>query len=139
MAGFLDTSGAVAKWQRKHLAASEVPEDLPRRVVARRSRDAAPGVGTRAAQVQPTHRRTVVGITEHGPGREELVERERSVEDVSSDQAELAFEVKRREYLAREDARLESRRVPLDRHAYPARGSSPRGPCSVVPGTLRRC
>src|SRR5260221_2160033 len=69
----------------------------------------------RAAEVETFYRRAVVGIAEHRPGREQLVERERAVKDVPADEAELALEVERRKYLAREDARLEIRRVTVHR------------------------
>src|SRR6266700_7849750 len=107
MSGFLDTSGAVTKQQRKCLATPQVPEDLPRRVVARRSGDAAAGMRTGSAQVQPAHRRAVVGVAEHGPRRKELVERQRAVEDIPADHAELALEVERGEYFPGDDALLE--------------------------------
>src|SRR5882762_2009202 len=96
------------------LAAPEVPEYLPRRVVARCSGDAAAGVRARGAEVETFHRRAVVGVAEHGPRREELVERQRAVEDVPADHAEVALVVERREDFSREDARLEVRCVAVD-------------------------
>src|SRR5213592_3784077 len=69
---------------------------------------------TGSAKVQPAYRRAVVGVTEHGPRRKKLVERERAVEDVPADHAEVALEVERREDFSREDARLEIRCVAVD-------------------------
>jgi hypothetical protein len=39
----------------------------------------------RAAQVQPAHRRAVVAVAEHRPRGEQLVGRQRAVEDVAPD------------------------------------------------------
>src|SRR6266496_6003454 len=101
--------------RKKHLAASEVPEYFPRRVVARSSRDASARMGARAAQVKAAHRRTVIGVAEHRARREQLIEGERAVEDVPADEAEIALEIERREDFSREDARLEIRRVAVHR------------------------
>src|SRR6516225_9892680 len=77
----------------------------------RSPRNAAAGVRARGAEVEPAHGRAVVRVAEQGPRGEELVERQRAVEDVSADHAEFALEVERREDLSREDALLEIRRV----------------------------
>src|SRR6266851_2600843 len=57
----------------------------------------------------------IVGITQHRSGRKQLVERERAMKDVPADEAELAFQVERREDLAGEDALLEIRGAAVDR------------------------
>src|SRR5882762_1973067 len=78
------------------LAAPEVPEYFPRRVVARYSGDASARMRAGTAEIESAHGRAVVGVAEHRPRREELVERERTVEDVSADHAEVAFQVEGR-------------------------------------------
>src|SRR6267154_5874338 len=97
------------------LAAPEVPEYFPRRVVSWCSGDAAAGVRARGAEVEAFHGRAVVGVAENRAGGKELVERQRSVKDVTPDHAEIALEIERREDLAREDARLEVRGVAVHR------------------------
>src|SRR5258706_1005927 len=99
----------------RSLGAPETPEYPPGRVGARRAGDAAAGMRARATEIKPAYRRAVVGVAEHRPRREELVERERAVEDVPADQAEVALEVERREDFAGEYASLEVRRVTVHR------------------------
>src|SRR5260221_7148364 len=108
----------------RSLAAPEIPEYLPRRVVARRAGDAAAGMRARATEIKPAYRRAVVGVAEHRPRREELVERERAMEDVPADQAGVALDGERREDFAGEYASLEVRRVTVHRVHHP-------GGCSV--------
>src|SRR5437773_12480890 len=92
---------------------------------------------TGSAKVQPAYRRAVVGVTEHGPRRKKLVERERAVEDVPADHAEVPLEVEWREYLAREDARLEIRRVAVHRFDDGVGGGFPRIVPAAAPGQHR--
>src|SRR5712691_7839692 len=99
----------------KHLAAPKVPEDLARRVVPRSSGDASARMRAGTAEIEPAHGRTVIGIAEHRSCRKQLVERERTVEDVSADQTEVAFEIERGEDFPGDDALLEIRRVAVHR------------------------
>src|SRR5438552_2447469 len=46
---------------------------------------------TRAAQVESGDRHAVVGVSEHRAGRKQLIERQRTVEDVAVRQAEDAL------------------------------------------------
>ena len=77
--------------------------------MARRAGDAAAGMGRGAAHVKPGNRRAVIGVSKHGARRIELVEAEAAVKDVAADEAELALEVERRQDLAGDDRRLETR------------------------------
>ncbi len=87
-----------------------VAQDLARRVVPRNAGHAAARMRAGAAEVQAAHRRPVVAVTEHRSRREQLVERQRAVEDVAADEPELALEIERRERATAEDAGLEIRR-----------------------------
>src|SRR5258706_9919581 len=91
-----------------HLAAApEVPEDFARCVVPRRSGDSSARMRAGAAEIESAHGGAIVGVSEHRPRRKELVERERPVKDVPADQAEVAFEIERRQDFAGEDALFE--------------------------------
>src|SRR3989442_9121326 len=70
---------------------------------------------TGSAQVQPAHRRAVVGVAEHRPRRKELVEGRRAWKYFPADEAEVALEIERRQDPAGEDALLEIRGVAVDR------------------------
>src|SRR3972149_6425727 len=74
-------------------APAEIAQHLPRAVVPWRARDAAPGVGAGAAEVQPPDRRAVVRAAEQRPRGKELIERERAVENISRGQPEFALEI----------------------------------------------
>src|SRR5262249_56115799 len=69
----------------------------------------------RAAVIELRQWAAVVRMAEHRAGGEELIERERAVEDVAVGEAELALEVERRKALDREHARAEAGCVALDR------------------------
>src|SRR5215218_1884304 len=56
-----------------------VGEDGVRGIVAGRAGDAAAWMRAGAAMIETGKRPTIVGITEHGPGPEQLVERHRAV------------------------------------------------------------
>ena len=74
-----------------------------------------PGMRARAAVVEARHRAAIVGIAEHRPRPEQLVERERAVEDVAAGEPEGLLEVERAQRLAADHARLEARRIAIDR------------------------
>src|SRR3990170_1103382 len=74
-------------------APAEIAQHLARAVVPWRARDAAPGVGAGAAEVQPPDRRAVVRAAEQRPRGKELIERERAVENISRGQPEFALEI----------------------------------------------
>src|SRR4029079_7603068 len=57
----------------------------------------------RTAEVKMGHGHAVIAVPEHGPRAEKLVQRELSVKYVTSDEAELAFEVERRVEAAPDD------------------------------------
>src|SRR5688500_1047225 len=68
----------------------------------------------RAAKIEAPERHAVIGVTEHRPVREELVEPHLAVEDVAADQAEAALEIERRQRQPADDAGGEARRVAVD-------------------------
>src|SRR5882724_9550989 len=104
---------------REELLPSEptpaIRDDRLRGIVAGRTGDAAAGMGTRATVIEAPERSAIVCIAQHGPRREQLVEREGAVEDVAAERAELLFQIERAQGLARDDARLEAGRVAVDR------------------------
>ncbi len=81
-----------------------------RRVVGGGAGDAAAGVGARAAMVEALQRPAIIGVAQHRPRREQLIERQRAVKDVAAEQAELPLEVERRQHLAADHARRKARR-----------------------------
>src|SRR6187401_2844663 len=76
-------------------APTTVCEDCPCCIVARGARDATTGMGARTAHVQPCQRCPVIGMTQHRPGAEQLIERQSAVEDVAADEPERALKIKR--------------------------------------------
>src|SRR5258707_1993588 len=68
-------------------------QDRLRGVVAGRPGDAAARMRARAAVVEAFERSAVVRIAQHRPRPEQLVERERAVEDVAADEPELLFQI----------------------------------------------
>src|SRR5262245_50973016 len=56
-------------------------------IVAGGAGDAAAGVGAGAAVIEALQRPAVVGMAEHRPRGEQLVQRQRAVEDVAAEQA----------------------------------------------------
>src|SRR5689334_11742144 len=67
-----------------------------------------------AAEIKPRQRAAIVRITDHRPRAEKLVERQRAVEDVAADQAEIALEIERALDLPPEHRGLEARREAVD-------------------------
>src|SRR5690349_22470621 len=96
------------------LAPARVLHDLTRRSASRNAGHAAAGMRARSAQVEALHGHQVVGVAEHRPRREQLIERERAVKDVAADEAELTLEIQWRQRAPAEDTRAESGREPLD-------------------------
>src|ERR1700760_1112253 len=70
-----------------------IGQDRPRGIVAGCAGDAAAGMAARAAMIETSYRRAVIGMAEHRPGREQLVQAQRAVEDVAPEQAELPLQV----------------------------------------------
>src|SRR5579859_4465374 len=92
----------------------EVGEDFGRGIVSRRAGHAAAGMGSRTAHIEAGHRRAVIGMAQHRPRREQLVQVELAMEDVAADQAEGAFEVERAVDLHAQHRLLEVRRIFVD-------------------------
>jgi hypothetical protein len=70
-----------------------IPQDHLRRVVAGSAGDAAAGVGAAAAVIKALQGPTIIGMAEHRTRREQLVQRQRAMEDIAAEQAELALQV----------------------------------------------
>src|ERR1700681_5037091 len=90
------------RWRRVNSAlrfhsSPRIAKNFPRRVVSGHTGDAAAGVSARAAHIQALQRPAIVAMAEDRSRREQLVQRERAVEDIASDQSELALEVERRQ------------------------------------------
>ena len=66
-----------------------IPQDHLRRVVAGRTGDAAAGMRAGAAKIKSAQRTAIIRMTQHRPRREQLIERQRAVEDIAADQAEV--------------------------------------------------
>src|SRR4051794_30709118 len=91
-----------------------IVEDRARGIVSWRSRNPAPGMRPRAAVVKARNWSTVIGITEGRARPEQLIERERAMENVAANQPEYLLQVQGAEDLPVDDAALEPRRVAVD-------------------------
>ena len=89
-------------------------ENRARGIVSRRSRNSAPRMRPRAAVVKARNRSTVISITESRARPEQLIERERAMENIAANEAEYLLQVERTEDLPVDDAALEPRRVAVD-------------------------
>src|SRR5215813_13862528 len=101
----------------------EIRDHRLRGVVSWCTCHAATGMGARTAQIESRGRHAVAGISQHRARRKELVERERTVEDVAIRQPEDALQIERREALPGDHAGFEAGRVGLDRIDYQIRDS----------------
>src|SRR6476469_10833594 len=108
-----------------------IVEHRLRRIMPRRSRHSAAGMGPRSAQVQALERHPVIGRADHRPGAEQLVESHLAVEDVAADESETALEIKRRMDLPPQHRLGESGRVAVDRRDDLVRRLLP----LIVPGS----
>ena len=89
----------------------QISDDHLGGVVTGRTGHAATGVGACAAQVQAGNDTTIIRLPDHGPCAEQLVERQRAVEDVATNQAEGALQVHRRQHLPAQNGLRKSGRV----------------------------
>src|SRR5689334_159737 len=80
-------------------------------VVAGRAGDAAAGMGAGAAVIEGFQWPAIIGMAEHRPRREKLIERQRAVEDIATHEPELALEVERRQDLPADHAGRKARCV----------------------------
>src|SRR5947208_4439418 len=76
-----------------------IAQNHARGVVAGGAGDAAAGMGAAAAMVEPLQRPAIIGVAEHWPRREQLIERQRAVKNIAAEQPELALQIERREDL----------------------------------------
>src|SRR5262249_23117771 len=83
--------------------------------MTRRPRYAAAGMSARSAVIKPFERRAVIGIAQSGTRPEQLVKRQSAVKYIASGQPEDLLEIERSQSLPADDARLEPRRIVLDR------------------------
>src|SRR5260221_14211906 len=93
----------------------EIREHCLRRVMSRCASPAAAGKRTRAAQIESGDRHAVIGVSKHWARGKELIERQRTMEDVAVGQAEDALQIEWRETLPPDHARFEARRMGLYR------------------------
>src|SRR5258707_11911988 len=90
-----------------------IPQNHARGVVAGGAGDAAAGMRAAAAMVEPLQRPAIIGMAEHRPRREQLIERQRAVKNIAAEQAELALQIERRQNLPADDACRKARRVTI--------------------------
>src|SRR6185369_7066295 len=95
-----------------------IAQDHLRGIVTGRAGDAAAGMGAGAAMVEALQRPAIVGMAEHRPRREQLIERQRAMKDVAAEQAELPLQIERRQYLAADHACRKARRVFVHRRDH---------------------
>src|SRR4051794_36757390 len=95
-------------------APAPIGQDRAGSVVAGRAGDAAAGVRTCAAKIEALERAAIVGIAEHRSCPEQLIERQRAMENVAAGETEYPFEVERAQHLAAEHAVLETRGIAID-------------------------
>src|SRR5215210_493036 len=88
-----------------------VIEHRARRIVAGRAGDAAARMRARTAQIEAFERHAVIGVADHRPSAEQLVEAHLPMENVATDEAEAALEIERRVDLAADYRLGEPRRV----------------------------
>ena len=95
-----------------------IPEDRARGIVAGGAGDAAAGMRAGAAMVEALQGPAIIGVAEHRPGREQLVERQRAVEDIAAEQPEMALQIERRQRPAGRSRCGEARRVLVHRRDH---------------------
>jgi len=92
----------------------EIAQDFASDVVAGRAGDAASGMPSRAAQIEPRDRATIIRVAQHRPRREYLPQIERAVEYVAADEAECSLEIEREKiWRAKVDCRKKMRAIPI--------------------------
>ena len=98
-----------------HAAAPRVAQDLARGVVSRHAGHSPAGMRARAAHVESLEGAAVVAVSEHGPGREELIERQLPVKDVATGQAKFSLQIQRGKRAHRDNACAEAGSVAINR------------------------
>ena len=106
-----------------------------RRVPSRRAHDSAARMRRRSAHVEVPDRRAVLRPAGGGTEEEELFERELALEDVPLGEAEVAFDVERRQHLTVEDEVLDVRRVLRERVDRRCRRTPRAGRPSCLPSS----
>src|SRR5258707_9292685 len=87
-----------------------IPQNHARGVVAGGAGDAAAGMRAASAMVEALQRSAIIGVAEHRPRREQLIEGQRAVKYIAAEQAELALQIERRENLPADHACRKTRR-----------------------------
>src|SRR5258706_5488419 len=90
-----------------------IAQERGRGVVAGAAGDAAAGLRAAAAMVEAFQRPAIIGVAEHRPRREQLIERQRAMKNIAAEQAELTLQIERRENLPADDACRKTRRVTI--------------------------
>jgi hypothetical protein len=88
-----------------------VAQDHARGVVAGGAGDAAAGMRAATAMIQTFQRPTIIGMAEHRPGREELVEGKGALNNFATEQGVLALKVERRQHPLPDHACRDTRRL----------------------------
>src|SRR6185295_19997529 len=90
---------------------TQVALDLAGGIVAARADDAAARMRGGAAEIQPTDRRAVVGVSRQWTREKQLVQRHRALENVAARETELALEIEWRQHLTVDDRAFQVRSV----------------------------
>src|SRR3984893_3202877 len=109
------TASFLQEIRLQEIRLQEIRDYGLRRVMSRCASHSAAGMGTRAAQIESGDRHAVIGVSQHWARGKELIERQRTMEDVAVGQAEDALQIEWRETLPPDHARFEARRIGLYR------------------------
>src|SRR5258706_2262949 len=90
-----------------------IAEDHAGGVVAGGAGDAAAGMRAASAMIEAFQRPAIIGVAEHRPRREQLIEGQRAVKNIAAEQAELALQIERREDLPADHACRKTRRITI--------------------------
>src|SRR5262245_46411539 len=115
----------------------EITQDLSGGVASGQPRDAAAWMRPGPAQVKIWNRHAVIGVAQHRPRAEQLVEAELAMEDVAVDEAEATLQIERGEDLTAEHAGLEVGRVLVHRRNHQIGKLLPRRIPTAPIGKLR--
>src|ERR1700731_2613189 len=95
-----------------------IAQNHARGVVAGGAGDAAAGMRAASAMIETLQGSAIIGVAEHRPRREQLIERQRAMKDVAAEQAELALQIERRQDLPADHARRKARRILIHRRDH---------------------
>src|SRR4051812_3953318 len=95
----------------RNAPALEIADDLARRIVTGKPRDAATGMGGRSTHVKPLQRPAIIAVAEHRTRAVKLIEAQLPMENIAADERELPLHIQRRQDHSSEYGRTEVRRI----------------------------